>query len=112
MKEQRMMGKHLQVTSDEPDLVPAVGNAGVLVHGDHVVVSAEVVGDAHYLPQLADLTTHRLLCGRPKEWPVKQSESITSSIHTDTQTDAPPCCVQGPSTHDYCSTTLMMTMSL
>ena len=107
-----MIEELLQVTSDEPDLVPAAGNAGVLVHGNHVVVSAEVVGDANYLPQLADLTTHRLLCGRPKEWPVKQSESITSSIHTDTQTDAPPCCVQGPSTQDYCSATLMMMISL
>lgn len=92
-----MMGEDLQVTSDEPDLIPAARHAGVLVHGNDVVVSAEVVGDANDLPQLVDLMTHRLLCGRPKERPVNQSEIITSSIHSDTQTDAPPCCIQGTS---------------
>lgn len=86
-----MMGRRLQVASDEPDLVPAVGYARVLVHSDHVVVSAEFVGDAENLPQQADLTGHRLLCGCPKERPDSQSESRTSSTHTDTQTLCSRC---------------------
>lgn len=75
-----MMGRHLQVASDEPDLVPAARNAGVLVHGHHVAVSAEFVDHAQNLPQEVDLTAHGLLRGRPKEGPDSQSESATSSI--------------------------------
>lgn len=86
VKEQRMMGRLLQVASDKPDLIPAAGHARVLVHGDHVVVSAVDVGDAENLPQQVDLTGHRLLRGRPKECPDSQSESRTSSTQTDTQT--------------------------
>lgn len=69
---------HLHAPSDEPDLVPATGNARVLVRGHHVVIGAEVVRHAHNLPQQADLAAHRLLRGRPKERPVSQSESTTS----------------------------------
>lgn len=58
--------------SDEPDLVSAAGYARVLIHSNHVVVSAEFVGDAKNLPQQADLTGHRLLSGRPKERPDSQ----------------------------------------
>lgn len=63
---------HLHAPSDEPDLVPATGNARVLVRGHHVVIGAEVVRHAHNLPQQADLAAHRLLRGRPKERPVSQ----------------------------------------
>lgn len=69
---------HLQAPSDEPDLVPATGNARVLVHGHHEGIGAEVVRHAHNLPQQADLVAHRLLRGRSKERPVSQSESTTS----------------------------------
>lgn len=73
------MGRFLLAASDEPDLVSAVGDAGVLEHGDHVGVGAELTGHAHDLPQQAYLTSHRLLRGRPKEGPDSQSESSTSS---------------------------------
>lgn len=85
MHEQGMMGSHLRVAPDEPDLVPATGNARVLVNSNHVAVTTELVGGTHDLPQQADLTTHRLLCGRPEERPVSQSESTTSSIHPHTK---------------------------
>lgn len=77
VKEQRMMG-YLQVASDEPDLVSAADHAGVLVHGNHVGVAAELTGHAHYLPQQADLVADRLLRGRPKEGSDNQSESSVS----------------------------------
>lgn len=77
-KEQRMMEGYLQVASDEPDLIPATDDAGVLVHGDHVGIAAELTGHAHNLPQQADLVTDRLLCGRPKEGPDNQPKSSTS----------------------------------
>lgn len=81
-----MMGRRLQIPSDEPDLIPAAGNTRVLVHGDHKAAGADVIGHAHNFPQQADLTAHRLLCGRPKERPVSQSESTTSSVsHTASQ---------------------------
>lgn len=76
------MGGYLQVASDEPDLVPAVDDAGVLEHGDHVGVRAELTGHAHNLPQQADLVADRLLRGRPKEGPDNQSESSTSTTRT------------------------------
>lgn len=79
--EQRMMGRRLQVASDEPDLIPAAGHAGVLVHGNHVVAAADFVCDPEDLPQQADLTADRLLRGRPEEHPDSQSESRASS-HT------------------------------
>lgn len=75
------MGRRLQAASDEPDLIPAPGDARVLVHSDHVVTSAEFVCDAENLPQQADLTGHRLLRGCPKERPDSQSERRTSSAH-------------------------------
>lgn len=75
------MGGYLQVASDEPDLIPAADDAGVLVHGDRVGVAAELTGHAHNLPQQADLVTDRLLRGRPKEGPDHQSESSTSQTH-------------------------------
>lgn len=73
------MGDYLQVVSDEPDLISAVDHAGVLVHGDHVGVAAELTGHAHNLPQQADLVADRLLRGRPKEGPDNQSQSSMSS---------------------------------
>lgn len=69
---------HLQAPSDEPDLVPATGNARVLVRGHHEGIGAEVVRHAQDLPQQADLAAHRLLRGRPIERPVGQSESTAS----------------------------------
>lgn len=72
-----MIGRRLQIPSDEPDLIPAAGNTRVFVHGDHKAVGAEVVGHAQNLPQQADLMAHCLLCGRPKERPAGQSESTT-----------------------------------
>ncbi len=68
------MGRCLQVASDEPDLVSAPRNAGVLVHGHHVVVSVDFIRDAENLPQQADLSVHRLLIGCPEERPDSQSE--------------------------------------
>lgn len=67
-----MMGTCLQVPFEEPDLVPASGDARVLVRGDHVPVSADVVGDTQYPPQQADLTGHGLLCCHPEERPDRQ----------------------------------------
>lgn len=69
---------YLLVTSDEPDLILAAGDARVLIDGDHVGVGAELICHAHNLPQQADLVTDRLLCCRPKERPNIQSESSTS----------------------------------
>ncbi len=70
-----MMGKHLQAASDEPDLIPAARRSRVLIHGNHVSVSLEFLSGSQNLPQQADLTAHRLLCGRPEERPDSQSES-------------------------------------
>lgn len=75
----------LQAAPDEPDLIPAPGSARIVVNSNHVSVTPELVGGAHDLPQQADLTTHRLLCGRPKERPVSQSESTASSTHPHTK---------------------------
>lgn len=72
-----MIGRRLQIPSDEPDLIPAAGNTRVFVHGNHKAVRAEVVGHTHNLPQQTDLTAHRLFCGRPKKCPASQSESTT-----------------------------------
>lgn len=74
-----MMGRFLLAASDEPDLISAVGHAGVLKHGNHVGVGVELTGHAHNLPQQADLATDRLLRRGPKEGPDSQSESSTSS---------------------------------
>lgn len=68
------MGRRLQAASHEPDLVPAAGDGGVLVHGHHVVVSPQLIADAQDLPQQSNLTTHSDLSGRPEKRPDSQSE--------------------------------------
>lgn len=76
-----MLGWCLQAASDEPDLVSAARNTWVLVHGNHVAVSLELVDHAQNLPEQAYLPAHRLLCGCPKEGPDGQSENTASSAH-------------------------------
>lgn len=69
---------YLLVTSDQPYLISPSDDTGVLVHGNHVSISAELICHAHNLPEQADLVTDRLLGCRPKECPDIQSESSKS----------------------------------
>lgn len=81
-------GQRLQAASDEPDLVPATGDARVLIHGHHVVVSAQLIVDAQDLPQQSDLTAHCDLGGRPEKWPDNQSEGRVSDSQSELSTES------------------------
>ncbi len=54
--------KRSRATANEPDLISALGHAGILIHGYHVAVLENILGAAQKLPKDADLTRDGLLC--------------------------------------------------
>lgn len=72
----------LQAASEEPDLIPATRDPRILVHGHHVVVSAQLIVATQDLPQQSDLMTHCDFCGGTEKWPDSQSERRVSANHS------------------------------
>lgn len=83
--------------SDEPDLVAALRDAGVLVGGHDVGFSEHGVRGAQELPEEPDLPQNRLLGGYPVENPTGKGNNVSLQSHQ--MLFITPAMVSHPSAH-------------